>query len=28
LGVIVEPGRFELPSKQAITMLSTCLVSD
>ncbi len=24
---VVEPGRIELPSKQAITMLSTCLVS-
>jgi len=24
----VEPGRIELPSKQAITRFSTCLVSD
>ena len=23
---VVEPGRIELPSKQAITKLSTCLV--
>ncbi len=26
LRLIVEPGRIELPSKQAISVLSTCLV--